>query len=278
MSRFGKSFRLGGGARLNLSSRGIGGSVGGKGLRFGAGPRGLRVTAGIPGTGLRISRSLGRHKSRGSSADEGLLLGIILFILICVAIAYWEIALIVLAFVVICAIAISASRQKEAELEQIAEQETEQLRQTADDHAAERILGAMRNREPLPNLASPVPVAPDEACCHISEASLYFYNVKTASIDRMDDGHLILTSKRLIFLGTTKNVSTSINKILAIKQMATKGFEVHSSTRQRVEVYAVELPREFMAYLFAVFTDQDITPPIDVDYARQLAAGYIPGT
>lgn len=68
--RFGKSIRLGKYFRINLSTQGIGFSVGGRGLTFSSGPRGQRVTASIPGTGLSYVRHLGggRSSSRRESA------------------------------------------------------------------------------------------------------------------------------------------------------------------------------------------------------------------
>lgn len=57
--RFGRSFRLGKSARINVSRRGLGASFGGKGLRLGLGPRGGRFTARIPGTGISYAKGLG---------------------------------------------------------------------------------------------------------------------------------------------------------------------------------------------------------------------------
>jgi tetratricopeptide (TPR) repeat protein len=57
--RFGKSFRLGAGIRLNVSRSGIGVSAGIPGLRIGTGPRGTQLTASLPGTGLRYVHRLG---------------------------------------------------------------------------------------------------------------------------------------------------------------------------------------------------------------------------
>ena len=52
-SRFRRSKSLGGGFRLNLTKRGIGMSVGGRGLRRSWHSTGRRTTsAGLPGTGL----------------------------------------------------------------------------------------------------------------------------------------------------------------------------------------------------------------------------------
>jgi hypothetical protein len=52
--RYRKSIRLGGGVRLNVSGRGVGWSVGGKGFRYTkpAGRRRAYSTASIPGTGI----------------------------------------------------------------------------------------------------------------------------------------------------------------------------------------------------------------------------------
>lgn len=66
--RFGKSFKLGGGFRINLSSRGIGTSWGMKGFRIGSGPSGTRVHVGIPGTGISWSSGVGGRRVGSSSA------------------------------------------------------------------------------------------------------------------------------------------------------------------------------------------------------------------
>lgn len=56
--RFRKSFKVAPGMRVNVSSRGIGASVGVKGLRYSVNSRGQRrTTASIPGTGISSTRS-----------------------------------------------------------------------------------------------------------------------------------------------------------------------------------------------------------------------------
>ncbi|MBX3230661.1 MAG: DUF4236 domain-containing protein [Labilithrix sp.] len=67
--RFGKSFRLPGGFRLNVSKKGLGASWGVKGFRVGTGPRGSRVSAYVPGTGLGWSSSLSGGRSRSGGAS-----------------------------------------------------------------------------------------------------------------------------------------------------------------------------------------------------------------
>lgn len=64
--RFRKSINLGGGARINFSKSGIGGSIGGKGFRYTkkAGG-GTRTTASIPGTGLSYQKDSKKTKSKG---------------------------------------------------------------------------------------------------------------------------------------------------------------------------------------------------------------------
>lgn len=55
---FRKSFKVAPGMRINVSHRGVGASVGGKGLRYSVNSRGQRrTTAGIPGTGIYASSS-----------------------------------------------------------------------------------------------------------------------------------------------------------------------------------------------------------------------------
>lgn len=71
--RFRKSISLGKGARLNLSSSGIGFSLGGRGASISAGRRGLYADVGIPGTGISARYKVGgssrkrRPKSRSGS-------------------------------------------------------------------------------------------------------------------------------------------------------------------------------------------------------------------
>ncbi len=68
--RFSKSFKLGA-TRLNLSKRGVGMSVGGKGFRVGTGPRGAYTSVGIPGTGISQRSSFGgRRKGQGDPVSE----------------------------------------------------------------------------------------------------------------------------------------------------------------------------------------------------------------
>lgn len=72
--RFRRSLNLGGGFRLNLSKRGAGLSVGGKGFRVGVGPRGVRRTVSVPGTGMSwvSETSLGQGSGRGGRSAKGL--------------------------------------------------------------------------------------------------------------------------------------------------------------------------------------------------------------
>lgn len=70
--RFRKSVRIAKGVRVNFSKRGIGMSVGTKGLRFGVGPSGKRVTTSIPGTGIYYEKRIGsgRSKRRKSTSSH----------------------------------------------------------------------------------------------------------------------------------------------------------------------------------------------------------------
>ncbi|MGG1675923.1 DUF4236 domain-containing protein [Neobacillus sp. NRS-1170] len=69
---FRKSFKIAPGVRMNVSSRGVGASFGGKGLRYSVNSRGQRrMTASIPGTGISYSTSSsGSKKSYKSSAYQ----------------------------------------------------------------------------------------------------------------------------------------------------------------------------------------------------------------
>ncbi len=66
--RFGKSINLGGGARVNISKKGIGASIGGGGFRVAkkAGG-GTRTTASIAGTGVRYQKDSSSNKSQSKS-------------------------------------------------------------------------------------------------------------------------------------------------------------------------------------------------------------------
>ena len=70
--RIRKSFNLGGGVRVNLSKKGVGGSIGCKGARITkkAGG-GVRKTVGIPGTGISYVKESGKKKRKntGVKAD-----------------------------------------------------------------------------------------------------------------------------------------------------------------------------------------------------------------
>lgn len=68
--RFRKSINLGGGARLNLSKKGVGMSMGTKGFRVGVGPRGITKTASIPGTGISYRTETSLKTGRQASNRE----------------------------------------------------------------------------------------------------------------------------------------------------------------------------------------------------------------
>lgn len=63
--RFRKSINLGGGLRLNLGSKSVGLSAGGRGARVSINSRGRRTTSlGLPGTGLRWTSTGSRKRRR----------------------------------------------------------------------------------------------------------------------------------------------------------------------------------------------------------------------
>lgn len=67
--RFRKSINLGGGARVNISKSGIGGSIGGKGYRYTKKANGgTRNTVSIPGTGINYIKESG-SKSKKKSVE-----------------------------------------------------------------------------------------------------------------------------------------------------------------------------------------------------------------
>lgn len=60
--RLHKSFKILPGVRINLSKRGIGTSLGGKGFHVANGPSGTRTTASIPGTGVSFYKTTANKK------------------------------------------------------------------------------------------------------------------------------------------------------------------------------------------------------------------------
>lgn len=69
--RFRKSIKLGKGVKLNLSTKSVGLSVGGKGAHFSVNSKGRKsATFGIPGTGLSYTTSSSRKSKRKSSSNK----------------------------------------------------------------------------------------------------------------------------------------------------------------------------------------------------------------
>ena len=62
--RFRKSFKVAPGVRMNVSKRGVGTTIGGKGLRVNTSSRGVSVGSSIPGTGISYNQRLNSHKKR----------------------------------------------------------------------------------------------------------------------------------------------------------------------------------------------------------------------
>ena len=66
--RFRKSINLGGGARVNISKSGIGGSIGGIGYRYTKKANGgTRTTVSIPGTGISYVKESGSKSKKKST-------------------------------------------------------------------------------------------------------------------------------------------------------------------------------------------------------------------
>jgi hypothetical protein len=75
---FRKSFKLVPGVRINVSKRGAGASLGGKGFTHSIGPGGRRTTISAPGTG--VSYSVQHKRSRGGNEIVDAIRGIIVLI------------------------------------------------------------------------------------------------------------------------------------------------------------------------------------------------------
>jgi hypothetical protein len=72
---FRKSFRIAPGVRLNVSKRGAGVSLGGKGFTHSIGPGGRRTTVSAPGTGL--SYTVQHKRGQGSNEIANAIIGVI---------------------------------------------------------------------------------------------------------------------------------------------------------------------------------------------------------
>ena len=70
--RFRRSVKIAPGIRLNLSKGGASTSLGGRGATVNVSKRGVRGTVGIPGTGMSYSEKLGGRTSRARIASRGL--------------------------------------------------------------------------------------------------------------------------------------------------------------------------------------------------------------
>jgi hypothetical protein len=65
--RFRKSIKIAPGVRLNISKRGLGASIGGKGVTHSVGPSGQRTSVGLPESGIGYSV---RHGSKNPVDDQ----------------------------------------------------------------------------------------------------------------------------------------------------------------------------------------------------------------
>lgn len=270
--RLSKSIRLGGGARLNISRRGLGMSVGTKGFRLGTGPRGTRTTVGIPGTGISYSATSKSHSPRTRTAN-GSGVGIGLILLIGLAVACWPIAL---TLAILLAVIMLVSRQsgKSQEATRLAAEKSEEDRRLEADASRSRsVMQSLQDGYALESIASPTPLAATEICYQVVEAGLCLD--QKGVLTGIDEGHLILTNKRLIYLGAQKNITTQIKGILSLSVVKGAGFEVRSQSRQRREVYVTHFPREFVCLLFCVFRKHGIALPVTIEAAMQMQNGFI---
>ncbi|HPS41044.1 MAG TPA: DUF4236 domain-containing protein [Anaerolineaceae bacterium] len=64
--RLRRSLKIAPGVRLNISKKGIGTSVGVKGMHISSGPSGSRMTTSIPGTGLSQVTQIGKRSKRSA--------------------------------------------------------------------------------------------------------------------------------------------------------------------------------------------------------------------
>ena len=69
--RFRRSVKIAPGIRLNLSKGGVSTSLGGRGATVNVSKRGVRGTVGLPGTGMSYSEKLGGRTSRARTAPRG---------------------------------------------------------------------------------------------------------------------------------------------------------------------------------------------------------------
>jgi len=67
-------------------------------------------------------------------------------------------------------------------------------------------------------------------------------------IRRIDDGTLVLTNQRLVFIGASKSTSTSLPKLLHV-EVYTDGLGVFQEGRENPNIYLIGQPGQFMLYV-----------------------------
>jgi len=67
-------------------------------------------------------------------------------------------------------------------------------------------------------------------------------------IRRIDDGTLVLTNQRLVFIGASKSTSTSLLKLLHV-EVYTDGLGVFQEGRENPNIYLIGQPGQFMLYV-----------------------------
>jgi hypothetical protein len=72
--------------------------------------------------------------------------------------------------------------------------------------------------------------------------------VQQTSLSQVDSGQLVLTNRRIVFIGSQKSVLTSLEKIVHVEQY-TDALAVFQEGRENPDYYLVTSPAYFLLYL-----------------------------
>ncbi len=83
----------------------------------------------------------------------------------------------------------------------------------------------------------------------IGSARIYLGQSEShGELRQIDKGHLLLTSKRIIFSGTMRNLEYKLDKVISVKEYS-DAIEIGASNRKKVQIYSVDEPHKWAAFI-----------------------------
>ena len=169
---------------------------------------------------------------------------------------------------------VAEAAQREADERQRADEEQ---RKAEDWQFAQAVAARMRGGEGLPTVPSPILLRAGEQCHHVAATMLYLDGAE-AGFFFNNDGSLILTSQRLVFLGSQVNAETfALTDVLTVDLWEEKGLLIRTVGLEFRQAYVLTYPLEFVTLLWLVFLAAGLTPPVNPDLANRMAAGRVFG-